>query len=203
MIQGSDEWKAARLGRATASRVADIIAKTKTGWGSSRKNYMAELIAERLSGVPAEQYTNAAMQWGIDNEAQGRAAYAFFHDADVEEVGFIEHPDIPMSGASPDGLVGTEGLVEIKAPNTATHIDTLLSATIPDKYIVQMQFQMACTKRLWADWVSFDPRLPDHLRLFVRRVPRDNVRIVELEAAVRVFLAEVDDTVTRLGKIAA
>ncbi len=198
--QYSDEWFAARVGKATASRVSDIIARTKTGWGASRKNYMAELVAERLTGQTAERYSNAAMQWGIDTEPQARAAYEFFRDQVVEEVGFVDHPAIPMSGASPDGYVGEDGLIEVKCPNTATHIDTLLTKSIPDKYIVQMHWQMACSGRRWCDFVSFDPRMPEHLRLFVRRIHRDNERIGELERAVEEFLAEVERTVAALNE---
>lgn len=198
MIQGSDEWKAARLGKVTASRVADVVAKTKTGWGASRKNYLAELVAERLTGVPAESYSNAAMQWGTDTEPQARAAYQFFHDAEVTEVGFIDHPGISMTGASPDGLVGSNGMIEVKCPNTATHIDTLLAKVVPAKYLPQMQWQMACTGRQWVDYVSFDPRMPEHLRLFCKRVPRDNKYIAELELEVNAFLTELDATIKAL-----
>ena len=203
MEQGSDEWIKARLGKVTASRISDVIAKTKTGYGASRKNYLAELVAERLTNTPAEQYTNAAMQWGIDNEALARSAYSFFRDAEVEEVGFVEHPRVPMSGASPDGLVGSDGLLELKCPNTATHIDTLLAKTIPDKYLAQMQWQMACTERAWCDFASFDPRLPENMRLFVHRVGRDDLRIKELEREVLAFLAELDATIEALGRLAA
>ena len=201
--QGSDAWKQARLGRVTASRVSDVIAKTNSGWGAGRKNYLAELIAERLTGVAAEGFTNAAMKWGTDTEPLARAAYEFFRDSEVEQVGFIEHPTIPMSGASPDGYVGADGMVEIKAPNTATHIDTLLGQTIPDKYMVQMQWQMACAGRAWCDWVSFDPRLPENLRLFVRRVERDNARIAELGDAIVGFLGELDQTIDALRDLSA
>ena len=198
LTQGSEEWFAARVGKVTASRVADVIAKTKTGWGASRKNYAAELVAERLTGTPAQSYTNAAMQWGIDTEPQGRAAYEFITDSIVQEVGFIDHPDIPMTGASPDGYVGENGLAEIKCPNTATHIETLLNKAIPGKYITQMQWQLACTGKAWCDFVSFDPRMPEHLRLFVQRVHVDPDRIAELEQLVREFLAEVEETVLAL-----
>jgi putative phage-type endonuclease len=200
MIQGTDEWIAARLGKVGASRVADVIAKTKSGWGASRANYMAELIAERLSGVPAERYVNAAMTWGTNTEPEARAAYAFYVDTDVTEVGFIEHPHIAMSGASPDGLVGDDGLVEIKAPNTATHIDTLLGASIDARYITQMQYQMACTGRAWCDFVSYDPRLPGPMKLHVQRVPRNPAMIADLERAVIDFLAELDHKVEALKR---
>ena len=200
MEQGSVEWFAARLGKVTASRVADVIAKTKTGWGASRANYAAELIAERLTGKNADSYTNAAMQWGTEKEPEARAAYTFYADADVVEVGFVDHPKIAMSGASPDGLVGGKGLVEIKCPNTATQIDTLLGTPIPGKYITQMQYQMACTGREWCDWASYDPRLPEAMRLLVRRVPRNDAMIDDLEKQVREFLQEIEQKVASLKK---
>jgi putative phage-type endonuclease len=192
MIQGSPEWFAARLGKVTASRMADLMARTKTGWGASRANYMAELLVERLTGQPADGYESPAMRWGTEQEPFARAAYEFRTDADVALAGFVDHPGIAASGASPDGLVGEDGLLEIKCPNTATHIETLLSGSIPQKYFDQMQWQMACTGRAWCDFASFDPRLPESMRLWVQRVQRDAARIAELEAAVRDFLAELD-----------
>lgn len=201
IIQGSAEWFAIRAGRVTASRVADVVAKTKTGWGASRANYMAELIAERLTGEPAERFTNAAMQWGTDHEPDARAAYEFFRDASVIEVGFVEHPAIAMTGASPDGLVGDDGLVEIKCPNTATHLDTLLSQTVPAKYITQMLWQMACTGRKWCDFVSYDPRLPESMSLFVKRIDRDDKRIAELETDVSAFLVETANKLAQLNSL--
>lgn len=196
--QGSPEWYAIRLGKVTASRVADVIAKTKTGWGASRANYMAELVAERLTGVCAESYTNAAMQWGKDHEAEARAAYEFRNDAEVEMIGFAPHPTIEMSGASPDGLIGATGLLELKCPNTATHIDTLLGQGVPAKYAAQVQWQMACTGRLWCDFASYDPRLPETMRLYVCRIARDDAFISETEKLVIAFLAELDDKLAAL-----
>lgn len=196
--QGPPEWHAARLGKVTASRVSDVIAKTRSGWGASRKNYAAELVAERLTGNAAERFTNAAMQWGIDTEPQAVAAYEFYEGQGVSRVGFVDHPSIAMCGASPDGLVGADGLVEVKCPNTATHIDTLLNGTVPDKYVVQMQWQMACTERYWCDFVSFDPRLPEDLRLYVERLHRDDDRVAELSELIAAFLAEVDATIAAL-----
>jgi putative phage-type endonuclease len=198
IVQGSPEWFAVRCGKVTASRVADVIAKTKTGYGASRANYAAELIAERLTQSTAPGFTNAAMQWGTDQEPHARAAYCFLHDVDVEEIAFVDHPEIAMSGASPDGLVGLDGLVEFKCPNTATHLDTLLSETVPGKYITQMQWQMACTGRAWCDFASFDPRLPPSMQLFVKRVERDASLILDLEAQVADFLAEIDAKVAAL-----
>lgn len=203
MIQGDAEWYAARLGQLSASRVADAVAKTKSGYGDSRANLMAKLICERLTGVPMETYTSQAMQWGLDTEPQAKAAYEFQTDSTIESVGYIPHPHIEHSGASPDGLIGADGLVEIKCPNTATHIETLLSKKVPDKYIIQMLWQMACTGRKWCDYVSFDPRLPENLQLFIKRVPRDDSRIEELSNEVNWFLEEMDEKLEGLRKIVA
>jgi putative phage-type endonuclease len=198
IIQGTAEWLAARVGKVTASRVADLIAKTKTGWGASRANYAAELIAERLTGVSAPSFINDAMRHGTEQEPFARQAYSQRFDVDVYEVGFIDHPEIAMSGASPDGYVGSDGLLEVKCPNTATHLDTLLGSGVPAKYVTQMQWQMACTGRQWCDFVSFDPRLPEAMRLFVERVPRDTSMILDLESEVAAFIAEIDAKVARL-----
>ncbi|HXI40035.1 MAG TPA: YqaJ viral recombinase family protein [Bryobacteraceae bacterium] len=196
--QGSVEWHLQRIGKVTASRVADVTAKTKTGYGASRANYLAELVAQRLTGVPSASFTNAAMQWGIDTEPQGRAAYEFFKDVTVDLAEFVDHPAIGYSGASPDGYVGEDGVVEIKCPLTATHIETLLGASIPEKYRAQMYWQMACTGRKWCDFVSFDPRMPGAMQMFVKRLDRDDNEIGRLENEVRHFLAEIDNKVTAL-----
>lgn len=201
IVQGSPEWKAMRCGKVTASRVADIIAKTKTGYSASRANYLAQLIAERLTGIPAETYASAAMQHGIDTEPEARAAYEFYQGITVEQIAFVHHPKIDQAGASPDGLVGDDGLVEIKCPNTATHLDTLLSKAVPAKYFDQMQFQMACTGRKWCDFVSYDPRMPEHMRLFVRRVVRDDTRINYLETEIAGFLVEMTEKLSELNSI--
>jgi len=201
VIQGSPEWFAIRAGKVTASRMADLTATTRNGYGASRANYMAQLIAERLTGVPQDSYTNAAMQWGTEQEPLARAAYSFHRDAEVTEVGFILHPKIAESGASPDGTVGDVGLVEIKCPNTATHIDTLLSGSVPEKYVKQMQWQMACADRAWCDFASFDPRMPERLRLFVKRIERDDKMIADLEAEVVKFLAELNEKIIQLEKV--
>ena len=169
--QGTPEWFAQRMGKVTASRVADVIAKTKTGYSTSRDNYMAQLVCERLTWTVAESFTNAAMAHGTETEPLARAAYESKADVLVDEVAMISHPTIKRAGASPDGLVGEDGLVEIKCPNTATHIDTLLTQTVPGKYITQMQWQMACTGRKWCDFVSFDNRLPEELQIFIKRNP--------------------------------
>jgi len=197
MEQRTDEWFAARLGKVTASRVADVVAKTKAGYSASRENYMADLIVERLTGQKASSFSNAAMEWGTEQEPNARAAYSARTGELVEEVGFIDHPTIPMSGASPDGLVN-EGCVEFKCANTSTHLEYLLAGKPPEKYVTQMQWQMAVTGAPWADFCSYDPRLPEHLQLLIVRVLRDDKRIAELEDEVRKFLAEVDEKVTKL-----
>jgi putative phage-type endonuclease len=199
MEQGTQEWIEARLGKVTASRVADVAAKTKTGWGASRATYMGELIAERLTGKPVEKYTNAAMQWGSDIEADARAAYQFERATIVTQIGFAPHPSIEMAGASPDGLVGDDGLIECKCPNTSTHIDSLLGQNVPGKYVTQMQWQMACTGRKWCDFVSFDPRMPEHMQLLIQRVERDDKHIEELEEMVRDFLTVLDAKIAALN----
>jgi len=198
--QGTPEWFAARLGNVTASRVADVIAKTKSGYSASRDNYMAQLICERMTNTVAESYSNAAMQWGTETEPLARAAYESYADVLVDQVGYVPNPWLGRAGASPDGLVGKQGLIEIKCPNTATHIDTLLSETVPTKYITQMQWQMACTGRRWCDFVSFDPRLPDGLQLFVKRVEYDSEYIAMLEKEVALFLEELDTKIFKLNE---
>jgi putative phage-type endonuclease len=201
IIQGTDEWFAARLGKVTASRVADVIAKTKTGYSTSRDNYMAQLVCERLTGQKGESFSNAAMQWGTDTEPKAREAYMAARFEIVTEVGFVNHQTIENAGASPDGFVGDLGLIEIKCPNTATHIDTLLSQTVPSKYNTQMQWQMVCTGRHWCDFVSFDPRLPAELQLFIKRVEYDPVFGAMLEKEVIGFLKELDNKIEQLMKV--
>jgi len=196
--QGSQEWLQDRCGRVTASRIADLMARTKGGYSASRANYASQLICERLTGCVAPSFTNAAMIHGTETEPEARRAYEFYIDRDVVQVGFMPHPSIEMAGASPDGLIGDDGLLELKCPNSATHIETLLGGVIPDKYVKQMQFQMACTGRQWCDFASYDNRLPERMRLFVKRVDRDEELIGEIETEVRGFLAEIDETVAQL-----
>lgn len=201
MDQGTTEWKMARLGKVGASRMGDLMAKTKSGYGASRANLMADLIAERMTGVPNEGYVNTAMQWGIDHEEEARTAYEFFRDAQVEKTGFATHPVIKDSGASPDGLIGEDGLLELKCPNTATHIDTFLNGKPDGKYILQMQWQMACTNRKWCDFASYDPRMPQHLRLYVERINRDDGKILEMTDEVVVFLNELEAKIKKLEEL--
>jgi len=199
--QGTDEWFAIRCGKVTASRVADVIATTKSGYSASRANYEAQLICEILTGKPAESYSNAAMQWGTETEPLARAQYELKTGEMVNQVGFVVHPMIEQAGASPDGLVGSEGLIEIKCPNTSTHLDTLLAQKVPSKYIIQMTWQMVCTGRKWCDFVSYDPRLPENLQLFVQRIELDEDYAKKLQNEVVMFLVEVNEKVEKLRKI--
>jgi putative phage-type endonuclease len=195
--QGTPEWHQLRLGKVTASRVSDVMAKIKTGESASRKNYRAELVVQRLTGLPSESFTNAAMEWGTATEPMARIAYEIAKEVLVEQVGFIEHPTIAMFGCSPDGLVH-DGMIEIKCPNSATHIEYLTDNKAPAKYINQMQCQMAVTGKKWCDFVSFDPRLPEDLQLFVVRVERDQKYIDSMEVEVVEFLTEVEGMVNQL-----
>ena len=199
MDQSSEEWFAARLGKVTASRLSDVLATIKTGEAAARANYRIELVAERLTGKSTPGFTSAAMQWGVECEPMARSAYETETGLIVTEVGFVDHPTIAMAGASPDGLVGDDGLIEIKCPETKTHIETLTSKKAPSKYIPQMQWQMACTGRQWVDFVSFDPRIPEHLMLEIIRVDRDQSLIDQYSEAVSIFLAEVSKTVELLN----
>lgn len=198
IIQGSPEWFAQRLGKVTASRLCDVLAKVKSGEAAGRANYRAELVAERLTGKAVEGFTSPAMKWGTDCEPLARAAYEAEYGLLVTETGMVTHPRIAMSGASPDGLVSVDGLLEIKCPETKAHIDTILSGEAPAKYMPQMQWQMACTGRAWCDFASFDPRMPPDMQLFVCRVLRDDDLIKAYESEVITFLQEVEDNVSKL-----
>lgn len=197
--QGSAAWFSMRMGKVTASKVADIMGKLKNGAEPAGvKNYRAQLVCERLTNTVEETYTNGAMQRGIDLEPMARECYEFLTGTTVEQVAFVDHPSIAMSGASPDGLCGDDGLVEIKCPNTATHIEYLLGGKPPAQYIPQMMWQMACTGRQWCDFCSYDPRLTEELQIFVVRLYRDDTMIKEMEEAVIAFLASVDKMIADL-----
>lgn len=200
MEQRSPEWYAARCGSLGASQLNEALATTKSGWGASRENLKNRIIAERLTGVPAESFQNAAMAWGVAQEDNARTAYEASRGVFVQEMGIALHPTLLHTHASPDGLVGDDGLIEIKCPNTTTHIETLRVKKAPSKYINQMLWQMRCTDRQWCDFVSYDPRLPSHLQLFVTRVERDDVAIAGLELKVAEFLNEVQQEIERLNE---
>lgn len=201
MEQRSEEWFACRRGKVTASRLGDILATIRNGnWAASRKNYAAQLVTERLTGKDPEPFTNEAIQWGIDQEGPARDAYVKATGNVVVEVGFVDHPTIKLAGASPDGLVGDDGLLEIKCPTTATHIENLLNEEVKEQYRLQMLWQLACTRRKWCDFVSFDPRLPDDMQLFIKRVTVDPKEMKHIENEVEIFLHEVAATVEALKK---
>ena len=200
--QRTDDWFSARLGKVTASSLHKVLARTKTGYGADRGNYLTQLVLERVTGTKAEGFTSAAMQWGIDQEPFARATYEAHKGVLVDEVGFIPHPIIEMSGASPDGLVGDDGMVEIKCPDSKTALECWLSDNpVESKYFAQMQWQMRCAERAWCDYVVFDPRMPQKAQLSIHRVERDDKWIEETEKEVVKFLAEVDAKVAALKKI--
>jgi putative phage-type endonuclease len=200
--QGTEAWHNDRLGKVTASNLHKVLCRTKTGYGADRGHYMTQLVLERITGQRAESYTNAAMQWGIEQEPFARASYEAKAGVMVDEVGFIQHPSIEASGASPDGLVGDDGLVEIKCPESKTMLEVWLAKSpVEGKYFAQMQWQMACTDRSWCDYVVYDPRMPAKAQLFVTRVNRDDKFIATAETEVRKFLAEVDEKVSALRAI--
>lgn len=204
--QQTPEWFADRLGKVTASRLADVLAKTKTGYSATRNNYMTQLVLERVTGSRAEGYTNAAMAWGTEQEPFARAAYEAHTGQMVEEVGFIPHPDIDGAGASPDGLVGDDGMVEIKCPSSSTALEVWLTHAqgndpVDAKYYAQIQWQMRCADRSWCDYVVFDPRMPAKAQLFVYRVKRNQDFIDYAEDEVITFLTELDIKVESLKAI--
>ena len=202
--QRTEEWFQQRLGKVTASRISDVIAKTKTGVSTSRQNYLIQLVSERLTGKKGDSFVNQAMLDGIEREAAARELYMRTRGVSVTEVGFFDHPIIKNSGASPDGAVNAEedgkyaGLIEIKSPIESTHTNTLISKSVPSKYIPQMQWQLACTGAKWVDFVSYNPNFPEELQLFVARVDRCNDTIANLEQEVVNFLDEVDQTILKL-----
>ena len=202
MEQRTDSWFEARLGRATASNFGKVLAKIKTGEAADRRNYRAQLVIERLTGNRQEGYSNAAMQWGTEQEPFARIAYMADRGMDVQEAGFIQHETL-MAGCSPDGLIGADGLIEIKCPVSATHIETLKTQHMPIEHMAQVQGQMWIAGRDWCDFVSYDPRMPDKLQMFVQRIPRDEQYIKALAFEIERFLEEVAAEVTALRKIAA
>ena len=195
MEQRTDEWFEARLGKVTASRITDALAAPST---AAYANYQAQLIAERLTGKPYETHQTSAMQWGIDQEDDARSFYEFLRDTGVIDNGFIDHPTINFAGASPDGLIGDDGQIEIKCPNTATHIKTLTTQKIESRYRNQMTWQMACTGRSWCDFISYDPRLPVEYRSCIIRFERDNEQIELMENKVQDFLRKLEDKLNEI-----
>lgn len=198
--QGTPEWLAERAGKVTASQIVNVIMSPTT---AGYQNYMAQLICEQLTGEPVETFKSAAMEHGSDTEPQARAFYELETGFDVTEAGFIPHPTLAMSGASSDGLIGQDGLVEIKCPQQAKHIKNLMGGKIDRNYALQMQWQMQCIGRDWCDFVSFNGSFPDHLKLHITRVDRDAEVCEEITAAVTKFLAEMENRLRALEARAA
>lgn len=192
MQQGSDDWLVARSGHATASRFKDILAKVKSGESASRRNYRMAVVTERLVGGPIASFTNTAMQHGTDHEPFARMAYESRTGAFVDEVGFLTHPTIAWCGGSPDGLINDDGIIEIKCPYVSTvHVETIQGG-MPSEHLAQCHGLLWISGRQWVDFVSFDPRMPEHLQLHVERIARNEKYIETLAAEVCIFLAEVD-----------
>lgn len=202
--QESQDWLYARAGKFTASRAGDLMARTKTGWGASRGALLTLLAVERLTGQPVETYQNDAMRRGTELEGEARDAYSFHTGNAVEECGFILHTGLPNTGCSPDGLIGSNGLVELKCPaNMAKHLDALRYGAHAQEYRWQLQHQMLVTGTHWVDAVSYDPRFPEHLQLAIVRVERDESAINELREAIKSADAEVETIVSELQAKAA
>ncbi len=193
-LQQTEQWLRDRCGKFTASRAHEIMAKMKNGAPSAmRANYLADLVCQRITGEPGTSFVTPEMQYGIDTEEEACATYCLEKSVTVVQVGFVPHPRIRMSGCSPDGLIGAAGLVEFKCPNKATHIAQLLDpSNIGRRYTLQIQWQLACTERMWCDFVSFDKRFTPAKRLAIWRVHRDEKEIALLEAEAVKFLDEVD-----------
>lgn len=198
IVQGTDEWFAARRGKVTASRVADVMARTKSGFAASRSNYKAELLLEILTNTTAVGFVSEAMKWGTEQEPNARALYASTIFDPVVEVGFIDHPDILGAGCSPDGLVGDDGIVEIKCPNTATFLEIFLTDNIPQKWLTQIQMQLDCTGRKWCDFVCYDPRMPEGGQIYVQRVERDEMFISTMREMIQTFIKELNEEVEQV-----
>lgn len=202
-VQGTEEWLSVRLGKFTASRMADLTAQTKSGYGASRRNYLADLLVERMTGIPTEYFVTKEMLRGTALEPEARTTYEFQTGSMVAEVGFVLHPEIDYAGASPDGLIGADGGVEIKCPNTATHVDTLMTGKIPEKYVQQMQWNMTCCEREWWDYISYDPRMKDQrLVLYRKRVARDDALIATLVAEVQKAESDLQAMVGQMDRLA-
>lgn len=199
MQQHSAEWWAIRCGRVTASRVGDVMARTQKGaYTAARGHYLKEKVAERITGKPRDRRRVKSLDDRLDLEPDARAAYEFYSDAIVELAGFIEHPSIPFAGASPDGLVGTDGGIEIKCCDPEQHLEIITAEAIDPDYIYQCHFNIACTERLWWDFTAFNPEMPEELKLWVKRIERDDILIAKMEHEVVEFLAEVDQKVAQV-----
>lgn len=202
-IQETESWLLDRAGKFTASRASSLMAKIKSGVAAERKALIALLAVERLTGQPVDTYQNDAMRRGSELEGEARDAYAFAKGAAVDECGFVPCDELPNTGCSPDGLLGEDGLVELKCPaNMAKHVDSLRSGAHAVEYRWQLQHQLLVTGRQWVDAASYDPRFPEGLQLAVVRVPRDEAAIAELRAEILAADAEVETLVEELKRLA-
>jgi len=193
---------AAKCGKIGCSRLGDVLAIGRNGLPlQARKDYMIELLCERLTGVNAEHFKSAAMEWGVEYEPQAKTEYEAKNGVLVDADGGMEHPTIKGWWCSPDGLVGGEGGIEIKCPNTSTHLCTLIDGDIKQEYIYQITGAVIIYDRAWWDFVSYDPRLPDDLGLYIKRFERDELPINEVLSGVRAFLAELDAMETRIREL--
>ena len=198
--QGTEEWKMARLGHVSASNLDAVMAKVKTGEAKTRLDYKIRVATEQITNAIQDSYSNQYMEWGIEQEPFARMAYEARAEAFVEKTGFWKHPDIKWFGCSPDGLVGDDGLIEIKCPKSTTHVKYLLDNKLPEDYYWQVHGQMLVTGRKWVDFISFDPRMPEHKQLFITRVNRDEEIMAQLKVAVIGFLSEVDEMIQKILK---
>ena len=199
--QGSDEWVALRVGRITASRIVDVLDYLKKGGeGASRTGYRWELAAERLTGLARENSAAYAkrVKWGVENESSARGAYELHSGVMVDRIGFITHPDMDYAGGSPDALVPRNGVLEIKCPDTITHLKWMEAGVVPEEHEPQCMFNIACAEADWCDFMSYDPRLPEDLRRFIVRLPRDEKRIAHIEREVKVFHESIEDLIDQL-----
>ena len=201
MLQGSEEWHQARCGSVGSSDAPRVVRRVKSGgYSADRDSLMAEKVLERLTGVPFEKYKTAAMQQGTEREPEARMTYALIKGVEVEQIGLIPHPGIKGSHCSPDGLIGLDGIVELKCPQPPAHLDLLLTGQISSDYTTQMMWQLCCTGRAWADFVSFNPDFPGPMQLFVKRVRADARLIGEMEREIAIFIGELEAKVNKLSR---
>ena len=197
--QHTEQWWAARLGKVTASRIGDLTKRTQKGaWAATRNNYLREKVVERITKINRDRRHVPSLTARLELEPDARAAYEWHTDTAIELIGFVNHPRIVDAGASPDGLVSVDGQIEIKCPDSETHLDIISADAIDRDYYLQIQFGLACTGRAWCDFVSFDPTMPEYLKLYIRRIVRDDVKIREIENQVCEFLTEVDQKVAAI-----
>jgi len=198
MQQGSEEWLQATAGSCGSSDAPRIVRKTDKGYSADRGTLLGEKVLEKLTGRRTDRPKTQAMQNGIDREPVARIGYSIKYNIEVEQVPFVPHPLIVGAHCSPDGYVGELGLVEIKCPEAKKHIEVLITEAIPKDHMEQMMWQMACTGRQWCDYVSFHPGFPKEMSMWVKRVPRVETHIKDLESEVKTFIKEINAKVSKL-----